>query len=228
MIHSHRIVHFCGPKTEMVQGGTCADPECDPAAKDRLLAEARAMIELVWKRLTYSTVPHAPSPRLEMTTAELAMLAGMIESWRSRQALRASAPGGASTSRPSPADEADLGPEFETPSGEHYTAVQLANVTMDDGSSLRDLLDAKDREITELRDRLLMKGNFERRVDVLWVDPSRGAHFTGGPQGAYPYWPEEGSPPGLYSVVIVPAEFVGRVLRIEPVEEAPRAVEPKP
>ena len=43
-VHSHRIVHFCGPKTEMVQGGTCADPECDPAAKDREIAALREMI----------------------------------------------------------------------------------------------------------------------------------------------------------------------------------------
>ena len=28
MIHSHRIVHFCGPETGGTQGGSCADPEC--------------------------------------------------------------------------------------------------------------------------------------------------------------------------------------------------------
>ena len=44
MIHSHRIVHFCGPKTEMVQGGTCADPECQLVRAVRDLAEARELL----------------------------------------------------------------------------------------------------------------------------------------------------------------------------------------
>ncbi len=78
---------------------------------------------------------------------------------------------------------------------------------------------------------------FNRRVGLVFIDPSKSKHFSHSPEETFPYCVEEynekmavkfgdeslriidESPIGLYPAVIVPKTLIGHLIRIIPINE---------
>jgi len=61
---------------------------------------------------------------------------------------------------------------------------------------------------------------FERRARDMWINPSKSEHLTGDGKGgfkAYQPGPENTSEAGLYTAIIVPSEYRGKILEIREV-----------
>ena len=72
------------------------------------------------------------------------------------------------------------------------------------------------------------RGSFDRRVEQHWIVPSKDKPYEGpkpeGWEDAAERFPElrrppDESPEGLYSSIIIPMSYVGRIVRITPLEE---------